>query len=64
MESQTNTTTSIPTKMGEEDFKEFFLPHLSMPKRAPKCKIGYHKIFNYIVKLLYTDWNAMEIIAN
>jgi len=66
MESQTNTTTSIPTQMGEEDFNEFFLPHLSMPKRGPKCKIGYQKIFNYIVKVLYTgmQWKELPIDRN
>jgi hypothetical protein len=26
------------------------MPHLSLPKRGPKCKIGYYKVFNYILK--------------
>jgi transposase len=66
MESNTNTTTSIPIKIGEEDFNEFFLPHLSMPKRGPKCKISYHKIFNYILKVLYTgiQWKELPIDKN
>ena len=38
--------TRIPTQLTEEEFNEFFLPHLSMPKRGPKCKIGYHRLFN------------------
>jgi hypothetical protein len=24
------------------------LPHLSMPKRGPKCKLGYYRVFNLI----------------
>jgi hypothetical protein len=46
--------TRIPTEVTEKMFIEFFLPYLSMPKRGPKCKIGYLKIFNYILKVLYT----------
>lgn len=44
-------------------FNEFFLPYLSMPKRGPKCKIGYFKIFNYILKVLYTgmQWKELPI---
>jgi hypothetical protein len=30
------------------------LPHLSMPKRGPKCKLGYHRVFNLILWVLYT----------
>jgi hypothetical protein len=25
-----------------------------MPKRGPKCKLGYHRLFNLIVWVLYT----------
>ncbi|OAD19994.1 hypothetical protein THIOM_004333 [Candidatus Thiomargarita nelsonii] len=50
--SKTKTTTSIPTQVSEEDFNELIDPHLSMPKRGPKCQIGYHKLFNYILKVL------------
>ena len=42
-------------------FDEFFLPYLSMPKRGPKCKIGYFKIFNYILKILYTGMQLKEL---
>lgn len=55
--------TRIPTQVTEEEFNEFFLPHLSMPKRGPKCKIGYHCLFNYILKVLYTgmQWKELPI---
>jgi transposase len=34
-----------------------------MPKRGPKCKIGYHKLFNYVLKVLYTgvQWKELPI---
>jgi hypothetical protein len=33
-------TTPIPVQLSEAEFEEFILPHLSMPKRGPKCKMG------------------------
>ena len=55
--------TTIPTKITMKMFDEFFLPYLSMPKRGPKCKIGYFRIFNYILKILYTgmQWKELTI---
>jgi transposase len=42
---------------------EFIFPHLSMPKRGPKCKIGYHHLFNRILWVLYTSmqWKCVPI---
>ncbi len=55
--------TRIPTQVTKKEFDEFFLPHLSIPKRGPKCKIGYWKVFNLILKILYTgiQWKEMSI---
>jgi transposase len=55
--------TRIPTSTSKKEFDEFFLPHLSMPKRGPCCKIGYWKVFNYILKVLYTgiQWKELPI---
>ena len=47
-------TTPIPVQLSEPEFSAFILPHLSMPKRGPKCKLGYHRVFNLILWLLYT----------
>src|SRR5262245_46547871 len=44
----------IPVQLTEPEFKEFIFPHLSMPKRGPKCKLGYHRLFNLILWVLYT----------
>jgi hypothetical protein len=32
-------TTPIPVQLSEPEFEAFLLPHLSMPKRGPKCKL-------------------------
>jgi hypothetical protein len=45
-------TTPIPVQLSEPGFEAFILPHLSMPKRGPKCKLGYYRVFNLILWLL------------
>ena len=34
-----------------------------MPKRGPKCKLGYHRVFNLILWLLYTgmQWKCLPV---
>ena len=55
--------TPIPVQLAEEEFNQFILPHLSLPKRGPRCKIGYQRAFNYILKVLYTSmqWDQLPI---
>ena len=38
-------TTPIPVQLSEPEFTTFIFPHLSMPKRGPRCKLGYHRVF-------------------
>ena len=56
-------STAIPVQFSALEFTEFILPHLSRPKRGPQCKIGYHKPFNYLLKVLYTgmQWKELPI---
>jgi transposase len=56
-------TTPIPVQLSEPEFTAFILPHLSMPKRGPKCKLGYHRVFNFILWILYTgmQWKCLPI---
>src|SRR5262247_4739042 len=56
-------TTPIPVQLSEPEFEAFLLPHLSMPKRGPKCKLGYHRVFNLILWLLYTgmQWKNLPV---
>jgi len=56
-------TTPIPVQLSESEFDTFILPHLSMPKRGPKCKLGYHRVFNLILWVLYTgmQWKCLPI---
>ena len=54
-------TTPIPVQLSEAEFTECIFPHLSMPKRGPKCKLGYHRLFNLILWVLYTGmpWQCL-----
>src|SRR5437660_281064 len=56
-------TTPIPVQLSATDFHAFILPHLSMPKRGPKCKLGYHRLFNLILWVLYTgmQWKGLPV---
>ena len=54
-------STAIPVQLSAPEFQEFILPHLSLPRRGPQCKIGYHKPFNYILKVLYTGMQGKEL---
>ena len=61
--AQKPATTSIPVQLSEPEFEAFILPHLSMPKRGPKCKLGYYRVFNLILWVLYTgmQWKCLPI---
>jgi transposase len=56
-------TTPIPVQLSEPEFDAFILPHLSMPKRGPKCKLGYYRVFNLILRVLYTgmQWKCLPV---
>jgi insertion element IS1 protein InsB len=47
-------TTPIPVQLSDSEFTACILPHLSMPKRGPKCKLGYHRVFNLML------WHAID----
>jgi hypothetical protein len=42
-------TTPIPIQLSASEFTQCIFPHLPMPKRGPRCKLGYHRVFNLIV---------------
>jgi transposase len=56
-------TTPIPVQLSALEVNEFILPHLSRPKRGPKYKLGYHRVFNLILWVLYTgmQWKCLPI---
>jgi transposase len=56
-------TTPIPVQLSEPEFEAFILPHLSMPKRGPKCTLGYDRVFNLILWVLYTgmQWKCLPV---
>jgi transposase len=55
--------TPIPVQLSETEFTAFIFPHLSRPKRGPTCKLGYHRLFNLILWVLYTgmQWKCLPI---
>ena len=59
----TPVTTPIPVQLSEPAFEAFLLPYLSMPKRGPKCKLGYYRVFNLIFWVLSTgmQWKCLPI---
>jgi transposase len=59
----TPATTPIPVQLSEPEFTAFLLPHLSMPKRGPKGKLGSYRAFNLIVWVLYTgmQWQCLPV---
>ncbi len=59
-------TTPIPVQLSETEFNEFIFSHLSMPKRGPRCKIGYHRLFNLILWVLYTgmQWKCLPMLKD
>jgi transposase len=56
-------TTPIPVQLSESEFTQFILLHLTMPKRGPRCKLGYHRVFNLILWVLYTgmQWKCLPV---
>jgi transposase len=56
-------TTPIPVQLSETEFNACIFPHLSMPKRGPRCKLGYHRLFHLILWVLYTgmQWKCLPI---
>jgi len=61
--AQQPATTPIPVQLSEPEFTAFILPHLSMPKRGPKCKLGYYRVFTLILWVLYTgmQWKCLPV---
>jgi transposase len=56
-------TTPIPVQLSASEFTQFILPHLTMPKRGPRCKLGYYRVFNLILWVLYTgmQWKCLPV---
>src|SRR2546427_5511480 len=61
--AQQPATTPIPVQLSAPEFIAFILPHLSMPKRGPQCKLGYDRVFNLILWVLYTGmpWKCLPV---
>ncbi len=55
--------TPIPVQLSQHECNACIFPHLSRPKRGPRCKLGYHRLLNLIVWVLYTrrQWQCWPI---
>ena len=52
---------AIPTQFSLSQSEAFVLPHLSRGSCGPAPKLGLHKIFNYILRLLYMGCQRKEL---
>ena len=61
--AQKPATTPIPVQLSATEFTACILPHLSMPKRGPKGKLGSQCVLNLIVWVLYTgmQWKCLPV---
>ena len=61
--AQQPATTPIPVQLSATEFTACILPHLSMPKRGPKGKLGSQCVLNLIVWVLYTgmQWKCLPV---
>src|SRR5258707_7873688 len=59
----TPVTKPIPVQLSEPEFETLILPHLSMPQRGPKGKLGSYRVFNLILRVLYTgmQWKCLPV---
>ena len=46
-----------------DEFNEFVLPHLTKGSRGPNTKLTFHRLFNYLLKLMHTgcQWEELPI---
>ena len=56
----------IPKQVSRKDFNKYINPYLSKPKKGPKPKISFYKIFNYILYVLHTgiQWRQLNTRRN
>jgi hypothetical protein len=61
--AQKPVTTPIPVQLSDTEFHQLILPHLSMPKRGPKCQLGDHRLLNLILWVLSTGrpWKGLPV---
>jgi transposase len=56
----------IPKQVSRKDFNRYIKLHLRKPKKGPKPKLSYYKIFNYILYVLHTgiQWRQLRTRRN
>ena len=56
-------TTPLPVQLSDSECPALLLPHLAMPRRGPKCKLGSHRVLNLILWGFYTgmQWKCLPV---
>jgi transposase len=56
-------TTPIPVQLSDREFAALIFPHLSRPKRGPKCQLGNHGVLNLLLWVWYTGrpWQCLPL---
>ncbi len=57
---------TIPTSLTENQFDQHVRPYISVAKRGFESKIELYKVFNYVLKKLYTgcQWKEVSIVPD
>ena len=55
--------TPIPVQWSAPEFTAWIFPHLARPQRGPTYTLGYHRLFNLILWVLYTgmQWKGLPM---
>jgi transposase len=55
--------TPIPVQWSAPEFTACIFPHLARPQRGPTYTLGYHRLFNLILWVLYTgmQWKGLPM---
>ena len=53
----------LPVQLSESECTACIFPHLARPQRGPTYKLGYHRLFNLILWVLYSgmQWKCLPI---
>ena len=56
-------TTPIPVQLSATECTALLFPHLSMPKRGPKCQLGSCRVLHLLLWVLYTGmhWQGWPV---
>jgi hypothetical protein len=60
-QTRSSAMSTIPTSLTEKQFDQHIRPYITVAKRGFESKIPLHKVFNYLLKQLYTGCQWKEL---